>query len=88
MAKKATPWFWEAHSGWYVTMLLKAIPDQRFRDLLIASYDSGGRPFEVKELEARHCQFDKQRAVIPKDEAKGRKPPHHLLSHRPQPGNR
>jgi integrase len=55
--------------------LLKAIPDQRFQDLLIVSYDSGGRPFEVKELEARHCQLDKHRAVIPKDEAKGRKHP-------------
>jgi integrase len=55
--------------------LLKAIPDVRFRDLLIVSYDCGGRPFEVKELEARHCQLDKQRAVIPKAEAKGKKHP-------------
>lgn len=55
--------------------LLAAIPDQRFRDLLIVSYDSGGRPFEVKELEARHCQLEKQRAVIPKGEAKGKKHP-------------
>ena len=29
-------------------------------------YDCGGRPFEVKKLEARHCQLNKQRAVIPK----------------------
>lgn len=55
--------------------LLKEIPDERFRDLLIVSYDCGGRPFEVKELEARHVQLAKQRAVIPKEEAKGRKHP-------------
>ena len=44
-----------------------------FADLLIVSYDSGARPFEIKELEARHCQLAEQRAVIPADEAKGRK---------------
>lgn len=47
----------------------------RFRDLLIVSWDSGARPFEVKRLEARHCKLDKQRAIIPKEEAKGRKRP-------------
>jgi integrase len=55
--------------------LLKAIPDRRFRDLLIVSYDSGARPFEVKQLEARHCKIDKQRAELPKEEAKGKKHP-------------
>jgi integrase len=53
--------------------MLGLIDDQQFRDLLSVSYDSGGRPFEIKELEKRHLQFDKQRAVIPADEAKGRK---------------
>ena len=42
-------------------------------DLLTVTYDSGARPFEVKEMEARHLDFEKQRAVIPADEAKGRK---------------
>jgi integrase len=55
--------------------LLTAVRDQRFRDLLIVSYDSGARPFEVKELEARHCKLEKQRAEFPKEEAKGRKHP-------------
>lgn len=50
-------------------------PDQNFRELLIVSFDSGARPVEVKELEARHLQLDKERAVIPKEEAKGRKHP-------------
>ena len=44
-----------------------------FADLLTVSYDSGARPFEAKDLEARHCQLREQRAVIPADEAKGRK---------------
>src|SRR5262249_42579166 len=46
-----------------------------FRDLLVVSYDTGARPIEVKQLEARHLQLDKQRAVLPKEEAKGRKAP-------------
>jgi integrase len=41
-----------------------------FRDLLILSYDSFARPFEIKGLEARHVQIDLSRAVIPADEAK------------------
>jgi integrase len=45
----------------------------RFADLLIVSYDSGARPFEVKELERRHVDLEKQAAVIPAGEAKGRK---------------
>jgi integrase len=47
--------------------------DGCFRDLLVASYDSGARPFEIKEMERRHFQPELRRAVIPADEAKGRK---------------
>lgn len=54
-------------------MLLDAVADQEFRDLLIVSYDSAGRPFEIKDLEARHIQLKKNCAIIPYDEAKGRK---------------
>jgi integrase len=46
-----------------------------FADLLTVSYDSGARPFEVKELERRHVEFDRQRALFSADEAKGRKYP-------------
>jgi integrase len=53
--------------------LLTAIPDERFSDLLIVSYDSGARPFEIKDLERRHIQLEHNRAVIHADEAKGRK---------------
>ena len=55
--------------------LLDHVLLDEFKDLLIVSYDSGARPFEVKELEARHVQPDKQRAVLPAAEAKGRKHP-------------
>ena len=51
--------------------VLKHVTDIPFRDLLIASYDSGSRPQEIKRLEARHLQIDKQRAVIPGEEVKG-----------------
>lgn len=53
--------------------ILVKVKDQAFRDLLIVSYDSGCRPQEVKRLEARHVQIDKQRAVLPTPEAKGRR---------------
>jgi integrase len=48
---------------------------ESFRDLLIVSYDSGARPFEIKELESRHVDLDRQRAVIPAGESKGRRHP-------------
>lgn len=44
--------------------------DDPFRDLLVVSFDTGARPFEIKDLEARHVQLDKHRAVIPAEEAK------------------
>jgi len=50
--------------------VLKHVCDVPFRDLLLVSYDSGSRPQETKQLEARHLELDKQRAVIPGEEAK------------------
>jgi integrase len=52
--------------------LLQYVEDGPFRDLLIVSYDCGTRPQETKQLEARHLQIDKRRAIIPAEEAKGR----------------
>jgi integrase len=53
--------------------ILSSVGEGCFCDLLTVSYDSGGRPFEVKELQARHFQPDKRRAVIPAEEAKGKR---------------
>ncbi len=50
--------------------LLKHV-NEFFADLIIVSYDSGARPQEVKQLEARHIQLDKSRAVLPTEEGKG-----------------
>ncbi len=50
-----------------------AIATGPFSDLITVSYDSGARPFELKDLESRHVDLAKRRAVIPADEAKGRK---------------
>ena len=50
--------------------LISHVHDRNFSDLLMVSYDSGSRPQEINRLEARHIQLDKQRAVIPTDEAK------------------
>jgi integrase len=51
--------------------ILTHVHDLPFRDLLIVSYDSGSRPQETKQLETRHLELDKHRAVIPGEEAKG-----------------
>lgn len=56
-----------------VDLLLAHVKDEPFRDLVIVSYDSGCRPQEVKRLEARHLELDKQRAVLPASEAKGKR---------------
>lgn len=53
--------------------LLAAIKDRAFRELLIFSYDCGSRPQESKKLEARHFDLPKRRAVLPAEEAKGKK---------------
>ena len=60
------------HSPRSSTELLDACPTT-YRSAIFSSsrYDSGSRPQETKQLEARHLQLDKQRAVIPGEEAKG-----------------
>ncbi len=52
--------------------LISNCNDERFCEVLIVSYDSGARPQHKTRLEARHLQIDRQRAVIPANEAKGR----------------
>lgn len=51
--------------------LLKHVKEgDPFRDLLIVSFDSFARPFEIKDLRADQIQLAKCRAVIHADEAK------------------
>jgi integrase len=56
-------------------LLMEHVRDEPFRDLLVASYDCGARPQEVKRLEARHVDLQLQRAVLPADETKGKHQP-------------
>jgi integrase len=44
-----------------------------FRDLLEFAWETGCRPQEVKNIEARHVELDKHRVVFPPKEAKGKK---------------
>ena len=67
--------------------LIAAIPTERmsrkdrtkkpfhdpFKDLAIVSYDCGCRPEEIRKIEARHLRPEIQAAVLPKEEAKGKK---------------
>lgn len=55
--------------------LLEQIPDQRFQDLLIVSFDTGARPQEIKRLEARHVDLANELVLIPTEEAKGKRRP-------------
>lgn len=56
--------------------LLNAVPeDDTFRDLLILSWDLGGRPQEIKGLEARHVDFDKRVCILPTQEEKKKRAP-------------
>lgn len=50
--------------------ILRAIPDREFRDLLRFCWETGCRPQEAKQLEARHVDLAKNRCIIPADEAK------------------
>jgi len=55
--------------------ILKHVADNNFKDLLIVSYDCGGRPQDVKPLEARHVDLKRQLWVLPREEAKGKRKP-------------
>lgn len=52
-------------------LLKHATPN--FCDLITVSWDCGARPQEIKRLEARHIELDRQRAVLPRKEAKGKR---------------
>ena len=60
-------------------LLLGHVEDQAIRDLLVVSFDCGARPQEVKALEARHLDLAQQCAVLPTEEAKGKRQPRVIL---------
>jgi integrase/recombinase XerC len=64
--------------------ILAALADaEPFRDLFLFIWHSGCRPQEARHIEARHVQLDKQRVVIPAEEAKGKRYPRVIYLHGP-----
>jgi integrase len=55
--------------------LMEVVKDSAFRDLLIAAWDSGARPIELRQVEVRHCDFTNGRWVFKTRESKGKKRP-------------
>ncbi len=55
--------------------LLAAISDASFRDLVVATWETGCRPQESLRVEARHVELRHQRWVFPKSESKGKREP-------------
>src|SRR5207237_557012 len=53
--------------------VLGACTDQQFRDLLTFMWESGARPQEAVNVEARHYDPAAKRLVFPKEESKGKK---------------
>lgn len=52
-----------------------------FRELLVFVWNTGVRPQEARHIEARHVQFDRERIVIPAEEAKGKRYPRIIYLH-------
>lgn len=55
--------------------LLTKIPDEYMRQLCIVAFETGCRPQEILQVEARHLEPDRERWVFPIKEAKGKKAP-------------
>lgn len=47
------------------------VRDLQFQDLITMAWETGGRPFELLRLEARHVRLDERCFVLPKEEGKG-----------------
>ncbi len=54
-------------------LLLAVAKKSQARDVLVMLWETGMRPQELRTLEARHVELDRQRIFIPLEEAKGRK---------------
>ncbi|MGL4511966.1 MAG: tyrosine-type recombinase/integrase [Lacipirellulaceae bacterium] len=55
--------------------LLAATPDEEFRSLLTAAWETGARPQELRAVERRHFEEPQSRWVFPVKESKGRRRP-------------
>ncbi len=54
-------------------LIMATVHDVPFRDLLTMAWETGGRPFELYRVEARHVRLDERCIVFPKEESKGKK---------------
>ena len=56
-------------------VLLTKIPDECMRQLCLVAFETGCRPQEILNVEARHLEPEHERWVFPVKEAKGKKAP-------------
>lgn len=57
------------------SLILQHCPDEAFRDLLTAAWETGARPQEATSVEARHVDLKNARWIFPREEAKGKRKP-------------
>lgn len=60
---------WEVHQR----LMAELKPDSALRALLTLAWETGGRPQELRPLEARHVDLSRRCLLIPRSEAKGRR---------------
>lgn len=54
-------------------LIKQHVRDLQFQDLITMAWETGGRPFELLRLEARHVRLDERCFVLPKEEGKGKR---------------
>lgn len=59
--------------GDYEEILALLKPSDPFRDLFITVWQTGCRPQEVRHIERRHVELDRERIVFPVEESKGKR---------------
>ena len=56
-------------------LIMEAASDECFREYLTFLYETGARPQEMPVIEAKHCDLNALRVVIPASQAKGKRFP-------------
>ncbi len=59
--------------GDFDNILARLSPGDPFRDLFLFAWHSGARPQEIRHIEPRHVDLEKERIVFPKEESKGKR---------------